>query len=296
MNFVYSNMELRELKYFIKAAELQNFTEASAQLFITQSTLSQQIKQLEEELGIPLFDRIAKRVYLTEAGKTFSPFAQKTVADAEAGKIMLNDLMNLNTGNLSVGLTYGLSHLLTNALLHFTAKYPKIHIQVCFGTTKELLTQLEDGKLDFILSFYEAKEKDNFSSDILFTSNLALIVGKQNPLYSRKKIQITDLPKIPIILPSNDYSIRNYMNEILESQDVSLNVQMEINDINMLLHIVEKGASATILMQTSLFNHPSLKAITLSGANLKRNGTITWKKEIYRKKAAKLLAELLSKV
>lgn len=293
MNFVYSNMELRQLKYFVKAAELQNFTEASVQLFITQSTLSQQIKQLEEELGIPLFDRIAKRVYLTEAGNTFLPYAQKTLADADEGKMMLNDLMNLNTGNLAIGLTYGLSNLLTDAVIKFSSQYPNVKIQVIFGTTKELLVQLEDGNLDFVLSFYEAKEGDNYSSEILFTSSLALIVGKQNPLYTRKKISLSELGNMPIILPSSDYSIRNYMNSILENQNISLNVQMEINDINMLLHVVEQGKSATILMETSLFNHPSLNALKLSGAEMKRNGTITWRKDIYKKKAAKIINDYL---
>lgn len=287
-------MELRQLKYFIKAAELQNFTEASAQLFITQSTLSQQIKQLEDELGIPLFDRIAKRVYLTEAGKTFLPFAQKTIDDADAGKIMLNDLMNLNTGNLAIGVTYGLSHLLTDAILQFSEQYPNIHISVIFGTTRELLAQLESGNLDFILSFYEAKDKDDYSSEILFHSNLALIVGKKNSNYKKKKIAVSELPEISIILPSDDYSIRNYMNALLESQGVSLQVQMEINDLNMLLHIVEKGTTATILMETSLFNHPSLKAIQLTGGDFSRNGTITWKKGIYRKKAVLIMRDILS--
>lgn len=146
-------MELRQLKYFIKAAELQNFTEASNRLFITQSTLSQQIKQLEDELGIPLFDRIAKRVRLTEAGKTFLPFAIKTVKDAEDGKSMLKDLMNLDIGTLTIGVTYGLTDLLTKAILDFSNNYPNIHLQIGFGTTQELLSKLEQGGLDLMLSF-----------------------------------------------------------------------------------------------------------------------------------------------
>lgn len=70
-------MELRQLKYFITSADTLNFTEAARTCFITQSTLSQQIKQLENDLGTPLFERIGKRVFLTEAGRDFLPFANE---------------------------------------------------------------------------------------------------------------------------------------------------------------------------------------------------------------------------
>lgn len=75
-------MELRQLRYFLKAAETLNFTDAAKQMYITQSTLSQQIKQLETELNVLLFDRIGKKVFLTEAGNEFLPFAKQTVGDA----------------------------------------------------------------------------------------------------------------------------------------------------------------------------------------------------------------------
>ena len=72
-------MELRQLKYFLKAKELLNFTEAARALNISQSTLSQQIKQLEDELNVPLFNRIGKRITLTEAGNLFSEYALQSI-------------------------------------------------------------------------------------------------------------------------------------------------------------------------------------------------------------------------
>ena len=98
-------MELRQLKYFEKAYEYQNFSEASRLLFISQSTLSQQIKQLEEELDILLFDRIGKRVVPTEAGKAFLPYARKAIQDAESGKTVEFEKVLLvdNNGTVTVG-------------------------------------------------------------------------------------------------------------------------------------------------------------------------------------------------
>lgn len=93
-------MELRQLRYFKEACELRNFSEAARVLHISQSTLSQQIKQLEEELDVLLFDRIGKRVVPTEAGKAFLPFACKSIKDAEDGCQIIRDLKGVETGTL----------------------------------------------------------------------------------------------------------------------------------------------------------------------------------------------------
>jgi LysR family transcriptional regulator, cyn operon transcriptional activator len=287
-------MELRQLKYFIKAAELENFTEAAAALFITQSTLSQQIRQLEDELNIPLFDRIAKRVRLTEAGKSFLPYAQKTVKDAEDGKDMLKDLMNMHTGTLTIGVTYGLSNLLTKALIDFSKLYPGIYLQIGFGTTQDLLHKLDNGKLDFVLSFFQGEKNAGYISERLFSSCLALIVHKSHPLAVKKQVNIKQLQSLPLLLPSGGYSIRGYLDSLLQQHQLSLDVRMEINDVNTLLQLVNSGAWATILMGSSVFNYPELKALKITGDEMTRLATVTWFGDAYRKGAAKKLAAILA--
>ena len=91
-------MELRQIKYFLKAKELLNFTEAAKILNISQSTLSQQVKQLENELDVPLFNRIGKRIVLTEAGELFSEYARQSLNKSNEGLLLLKDLNNINTG------------------------------------------------------------------------------------------------------------------------------------------------------------------------------------------------------
>jgi LysR family cyn operon transcriptional activator len=286
-------MELRQLKYFIKAAELQNFTDAAAALFITQSTLSQQIKQLEDELQLPLFDRVAKRVRLTEAGRTFLPYARKTVKDAEDGRDQLKDLLNLQTGTLVVGATYGLTNLLAKAILEFNTKYPNIKLQIGFGTTQDLLTKLEQGRLDMMLSFIPEQETPFIQSEKLFSSCFALIVHKDHPLAKTKQVNIKKLSEIPLLLPSAGYSIRNYLDTVLEKHQVIPDIKMEVNDIHMLLQLVDTGRWATVLMGSSVFNHPRLKAIKITGAGMTREATIAWPRNAYRKRSALALAQSL---
>ncbi|MEO3405770.1 LysR substrate-binding domain-containing protein [Mucilaginibacter sp. CAU 1740] len=286
-------MELRQLKYFIKAAELQNFTDAAAGLFITQSTLSQQIKQLEDELKLPLFDRIAKRVRLTEAGKTFLPYARKTVKDAEDGRDQLKDLLNLQTGSLTVGVTYGLTNLLAKAVLDFNTKYPDIKLQIGFGTTQDLMIKLENGQLDMMLSFSPEQQTAVIQSEKIFSSCLAIIVHHDHPLAKKRYINIKQLNEVHLLLPSAGYSIRNYLDSVLQKHGVTPDIKMEVNDIHMLLQLVDTGRWATILMGSSAFNHPGLKAVKITGEEMTRNATIAWPANAYRKRSALALVEFL---
>jgi len=125
-------MELRQIRYFLKAKELLNFTEAANHLFISQSTLSQQVKQLEDELGIPLFNRIGKRITLTEAGAVFSEYAEKSLLKSQEGFLALRDLKDLKTGELTIGVTYGMRSTLIEALIRFSVEYPGVRVNIVF--------------------------------------------------------------------------------------------------------------------------------------------------------------------
>ena len=94
-------MELTPLKYFVKLADVLSFTEASKELFITQSTLSLSIKQLEEELGVTLFDRIGKKIYLTDAGRDFLDCSRKAIEEVAYGVQHLKEMQHVYTGNRS---------------------------------------------------------------------------------------------------------------------------------------------------------------------------------------------------
>ena len=99
-------MEIYQLQYFIKTAEVLHFTKAAELCFVTQSGLSQQIKKLEEELGMPLFKRIGKKVQLTEAGSVFLIHAKQVLENVENGKQAIEDLNEMIGGELRIGVTY----------------------------------------------------------------------------------------------------------------------------------------------------------------------------------------------
>ena len=112
-------MELRQLKYFVKVAETLNFSEAAKVLCVTQSTLSQQIKQLEQEVNTQLLIRNSHSVTLTEAGNELLPYARQTLQDARTCLDKIHDIQNLLSGTLRIGVTYTFSPILTETLLTF---------------------------------------------------------------------------------------------------------------------------------------------------------------------------------
>ncbi len=125
-------MELRHLKYFVKIAEILNFSEAAKALFITQSTLSQQIRQLEQEMNAQLFERNNHNVRLTEAGEELLPYARQTLKASQACLDRISDLQNILTGTLNIGVTFSFSPILTEALFSFIKLYPKVKLNIFY--------------------------------------------------------------------------------------------------------------------------------------------------------------------
>lgn len=117
-------MELRQLRYFVTVAKLRNFSEASRQLNITQSTLSHQIIQLEGELGVELLVRETHHVRLTDIGAAFLPQAEKTLSTAGSCIDRIRDDLKLETGELNLGSTYTFLPLLKETVLMYMQKYP----------------------------------------------------------------------------------------------------------------------------------------------------------------------------
>ncbi|MCQ2958890.1 MAG: LysR substrate-binding domain-containing protein [Bacteroidales bacterium] len=285
-------MELRQLRYFLKAAELQNFTEASKSLFIAQSTLSQQINQLENELGILLFDRIGKRLFLTEAGKEFVPFAKQTIQDAELGKQRLLDLQGLKTGSLRVGITYSLSFGLASILQRFIEEYPQIKLEIVYSTASELLEMLSSRDIDFVLSFKTIESEDAIEMTELFEVSLCAVVHYRHPMAFRKEISLKELQAYSLALPSKGLNARAMFDKLLHENDIVLEPRLEMNDANFLLQLVEKSMFATVLSQAAILGRKDLKAIPIKEQKEKMMASLLTLKGAYQKKSAKAFIRL----
>lgn len=288
-------MELRQLRYFLKATELLNFTEAAKQLYITQSTLSQQIKQLETELNVLLFDRIGKKVYLTEAGTEFLPFAKQTVFDADLGLQRIRDIQGINIGTLRIGITYSLSFGLAPIILKFMKEYPNIKLEVIYNTAMELLQMLKNRDLDFVLSFSMVVKEEQIEVTDLFDAPLCAIVHLRHPLAFQKNVSINDLKKYSLVLPSHGLSARSALDELLRDQEEKLDPHLEMNDANILLQLVETSLYMTVLSKTTIVGRKELKAIPILEQHNKMVASVLSLKDSYQKNSAKAFLDLYKK-
>ena len=286
-------MELRQLKYFVKSAEYLNFSVAAKHLYITQSTLSQQIKQLEFELGFELFLRNSRHISLTEAGEEFLPFARKTIQDAEDGVQRLHDLQHVKAGKLRVGVTYSLSTVLTEGLLEFMKAYPDIKLEVCYKTVNELLALLKERELDFILSYKPIFDAPDVESMSLFENALALVVAKDHPLAAKKRIMIQELADIPLVLPSHDLQARMMLEKLIAGKDVALSSRLELNETNILLQMVSTGSYSTILSTSAVFGNSRFKAIPIDDPANVMEASLVRLKGAYQKAAAQEFVKIL---
>jgi LysR family cyn operon transcriptional activator len=290
-------MEIRQINYFIKAAELLHFTEAAAACFVTQSTLSQQIKQLEEELGMLLFDRIGKHVRLTEAGSVFLHHARQIILSVNKSKQAVFELNNLVIGELRIGVTSAFSSVLLPALAPFSSKYPGIKIVVEYGTAAELEHKLKQAELDVLLAFHEQTDSDRTSLEMehLFSSRIMMVVSKRHPLAALKKISLANLAKIELCLPSKGFSSRDLLDELFHKANLSPLIKIELNNIHSLLSLVDEGNWATILNEKALITWENLVAVPISGKEYYKQAFILWQKGGYRKKSATLFVNELVK-
>ncbi|WP_413512178.1 LysR substrate-binding domain-containing protein [Myroides odoratus] len=286
-------MELRQLKYFLKAKELLNFTEAAKELYITQSTLSQQIKQLEEELGIPLFDRIGKRISITEAGKLFATYAEKSLQASNDGKLILQDLKQVNTGTLNIGLTWGLKSIVINAVSNFIAQFPKIKLQITFGTTTELIDALVKQDIDFALTFYEGKHSDELVYEPIMTSDMAVIVSKESPLATKKGVTFKEIEQLTLALPVKGFSTRDFLDRQFEKYKIHPTITIEVNHTPTIVDLIRTGAFQTILTLATVHGEKELCAIPIRGTNMKREAVTIRLKDSYQKKATTYFIDLL---
>lgn len=256
-------MELRQIRYFLQIAETSSFSEASRQLCVSQSTVSQQIKQLEDELGAELFVRDSHNVKLSDYGTQFLPYAKNIAEDVRSGVARIKDVSGLSVGTINIGATYTFCPLLGKTIEEFMKEHKGISIKLTCASMEELMQMLEDGALDTVLSYRPSRHFDNIESHILFNSNLCVIARRDHPLAGKDKVRLVDLEKFPMALPSRGLQARNEFDRLLFGQNYRFDVRLEVNDLNMLLDLVSRTDMITFLSAATVKDNPEFCTIDI---------------------------------
>lgn len=286
-------MELRHLKYFVMVARTLNFSDASRRLYITQGTLSQQIQQLEGEIGTQLFERTKHSVILTEAGEELLPLAIKTIEDSEVCANRMRDLKGALVGTLRIGTTSSFSALLTDTVNKFISEHPGVKLEILSGAATDLIEMLRDKELDLVLAFKPSMAYDELESEPLFKNNLSAVMRKDHPLASRTVLTMEDLENRRLVLPGKGLQARRAFDRYLGLDTRKLNVTVEANDPNLIMDIVQSTNLISVVSSLASYYRPNLVAIPLEGGHYSMEGCIHRHKEGYRKRSAEIFVDML---
>lgn len=256
-------MELRQLRYFVGIAETGRFSEASKQLFISQSAVSQQIKALEEELGTQLFVRSNHSVSLTESGQELLPLARKVLRGVSECHDRINDLKGLLCGELNIGLTYTLEPYAREAMLLFMKRYPRVQINYHYKNLPELLRKIKEREIDIMLSMMPTSEHGFVDSLPLLNYRLMAVMRKSHPLSKKSRLSFADLQPQGLILPEKGIRDRNAIESYIHTSTGKLNIRSLVNDANAILNIVQESNYISILAEHIVANRPELCAIPI---------------------------------
>lgn len=250
MHYKYTEiMEIRQLRYFVNAAKTLSFTEAAKLSNITQSTLSQQVKQLETELGVALFHRIGKHIQLTTEGTLFLEDAQRLLEDERQALQRLDDINSLKTGSVSIGIAsgLGLSALLTEVLTEYNRLYPHVSIHLFQRGAPLLPDHLRQHDIDIAMTFSSSVKPQDLHEQPLFATRLCAIVNERHPLSTRQSISIAQLAHQPLVLPSERLFVRQQLDKEADRQHTVIQPAVEIDDLSHIIYMVRSGRWVSIL-------------------------------------------------
>lgn len=251
-------MEIRQLRYFVGIAETGRFSEASKQMFISQSAVSQQIKALEEELDTQLFVRQPHSVTLTESGQELLPLARKVLRSITECHDRISDLKGLLCGELNIGLTFSLEPYIRGTMLDFMKAYPRVKVNAYYKNLSELLHKLKDREIDIMFSMMPTSPHEFADSIPLLEYRLAAIMRNTHPLARKSSLHFSDLLPHKLILPEKGLRDRNAIESFVHTETGQLNVCSLVSDVNAIMNILEESNYISILTEHTIRNHPNL--------------------------------------
>jgi LysR family cyn operon transcriptional activator len=286
-------MLLRHIRYLLAVVEHGNFTRAAEALYVSQPTLSQQIKQMEEGLGVQLLDRTGRTVRATDAGEAYIDYARKALRELEAGERAIHDVRDLTRGTLRLAMTPTFTSYLVGPLIaRFNARYPGIALHINEMPLDSIESALAADEVDLGIAFSNVRSAE-IDSHPLFVEKLSVVVGIHHP-FARRSAPITpsDLEQAPLALLTTDFATRTYVDAYLQKQGISPKIVIEANTINAIVEIIRRGSIATILPDPITRENEALREIQLRPALPHRTVALLRRKGGYQSAASLAFAEL----
>lgn len=274
-------LDSRQLKAFVTLARTASFTLAAKQLFLSQSAVSHSMKALETEVGCRLFDRLGKKVLLTQAGETLLHHAEKILQEMAGARRSLEQLSKWGHGRLRIGAsTTACQYLLPGVLREFKASFPRSLITIEPGDTAEAMEALRTNRVDLALTL-EPRGEEQFEFHPLFSDELVFLMGPMHPWAECGQVTRDEIPRQNYILYSkNSYTFR-LVQDYFHQEDMLLNTVIELGSMEAIKEMVKLGLGVSIVAPWIVhkeLEERSLISLPLGRRKLKRTwGILHWR-------------------
>lgn len=289
-------MLARQVRYFLAVAEHESFTRAADALHVSQPALSQQVRLMEESLGVQLFDRSGRTTRLTDSGEVYLQYVRRASQEFREAKRAVHDVNDLSRGALRVAVTPTFTTYLVGPLVEaFYSRYPNISLNVREISQEHMEELLLADEIDVGIAFSGTLTSD-LDLDHLLVETLALVVSKDHELASKTSIGLETLSAESLVLLSAEFATRDQIDRFCGQHGIQPHVRIEANSISAVIEIVRRTRLSTLLPATIAFAHQDLIAIALDPVRLQRTAVLMQRKDAYRSAAAKTFAALAKEV
>ncbi|WP_338708866.1 LysR family transcriptional regulator [Paenibacillus amylolyticus] len=245
-------MEIRQLKTFWTLASTCSFSQTAELLSYVPSTITMQIKSLEEELGVKLLDRLGKKVVLTDAGQQFLPYATKILNDVEEAKCISSQHGEL-AGTVVIGADEVLCAYLLPALFkRFRADYPGVRLLFRPLSGQELKSSLREGHADVVFVLDEPINSRDLHSEFLKDETFQMVVSPDHMLASRSELVIDDFHKQHFLLTEKNCSYRTYFDQSITKKGADALTELEFHSVEAIKQCVAAGLGIALLPEMAL--------------------------------------------
>lgn len=274
-------VEIRHLHYFMAVCEELHFTKAAEKLGISQPTLSQQIRVLEDELVMPLFDRIGKKIVVTEAGSLLFSYATEMLTTLQNVKDAINDLQELQRGQISVGIMPSdLDYRITQLVIDFHQKFPKVKLRILASI--DIMRQVLENEVDIGIGT-NVEPDDRLVIIPLRREEYVLTVSQEHPLANQTAITIAELKGLPMVMYPEGFFGREIVEEAVKKHGFQLHSILETSSVTSIMNLVRANIGATVqpyhLIQQ--INDPTLCSIRISDGAPSRSLSIIYRVDRY---------------
>jgi DNA-binding transcriptional LysR family regulator len=276
-----SFMELNQLEYFKTLAHINHFTQAAQSISVSQPALSRSIAKLEKELGVPLFNRVGKKIHLTPYGQNFLIHTERVLQELANAKQEIVDLSEPDQGIINLSFLHSLGTTLVPMLLsNFRKKYPKIQFKLNQDNSARLTDQLIKGATDLCLcSTLMTTESLGWVS--LCAEDLFIILPAKHPLAKRHNLRLEEIVHEPFITFKPMYSLRLLADQFFEAAAIRPNITFEGDEIMTVASLVAANLGVALIPHIPGLEHLDLVFIPVSRPICARAIGIAWNTNNY---------------